>query len=231
MSFSQKHTSVYDYLDEGQPSRSGHSRSKGKQQDLDTPPLSPKSFPSTSIHYGGKELPEPGIFDMPRGNTFHTSPSFERGRKSTKYGDIAPDRTSSYVTAPGQASYVDEPSTYSTNREDDRGPREGGSGSSGSWGGASTPGPSTTSTSRRRHHSHSHSHHHAGSSAQRPRTLNEVAAPNAYKMLHGQHVHGREPANSEFWGPRVAGTQPGRRRGKKRRKRRVEDDWCLCTVM
>lgn len=66
------------------------------------------------------------------------------------------------------------------------------------------------------------------------------AEEGAYRMLHSQYVHRREPADSEFWGPRlmVGGIytpELGKTRGKKRRnkKREVEGGGggCRCAIM
>lgn len=231
---------VYEFLDAEQPSspRSSHRKLEGKQlPDIHGSAASPapKSPASTSMHHGGKELPESGIFDIPGGSSFHTSPSFERGRKSTKDGDIALGSTSSYVTAPGHASYADEPACSTTRRElEDRATTLGGIDNSRNapddHSGSAAPGLElSTSTSRHRSHHHHH-HQYTDTSHAAPRQADEVVAPTAYRMLHGQHVHGREPENSEFWGPRVGGTQPGRRRGKKKHKRRVDEEGC-CAIL
>lgn len=137
--------------------------SKGKQRgDLSSYPVH-KAGPSTALIPSSKGLPEPGIFQTRPSQPLHTSPSFERGRQSTVYGDMASETTSAYVTGAdgqGEASYS-----------------RAGSHNTAQWDSSSSSGPGPSSKPRPRPRAHPA----------------DTTFSEAYKAVGDDYVHARDP--------------------------------------
>lgn len=171
------------------PSRSH----KGKQRE-DNPhePAAPKAGPSTAVTPGAKGLPDPGIFQTRPSRPLHTSPSFERGRRSSQHGYAEPEATSARVTGAGgrgEASY----SLAGSQNAAPWGQSSSGSGSGSGSGSSDAPGPS-----RRRTQAHPA----------------DTRDSEAWRAMGDSYVHANDPG---FWRERRMSEEAARRRARRRR--------------
>lgn len=190
-----------------------HSR-KGKQEEV-TPShrTSPKAEPSTALTQSAKGLPDPGIFHTRPSHPIHTSPSFERGRRSSQPGFPEPKGTSAQVVGAGGAGEA----SYSRAGSQNAAPWQSSSSSGGGNNGATSSAAVPEAEPPRRRRKRRGEVHRA-----------DTRGSEAWRALGDNYVHASDP---EFWRERRLSEEAGRRRRRRESSRTREAGESCCVLL